>query len=145
MLSAQAKLDHYRMGERYDMNHVYYISDLHWHGAAHYYEYPNVFIWVFLYEFLGLKASLSADLYLCPAIRTDFSATIDSLGVHCEQRDGEYTVTNISGRTLSFQTDREAFQLAPSESKLLHFEAAQEQDASLQSSDALRTRFQSGK
>lgn len=125
MLSAQARLDHFRMGERYDMNYVYYISEINWHGAAHYYEYPNVFIWVLLYEFLGLRASLTADLYLAPVIAADFSATIDALGVHCEQRDGAYTVSNIAGRELRIETDGERFSLAPGERKTLRFRAAQ--------------------
>lgn len=122
MLSAQARLDHYRMGERYDMNYVYYVSDINWHGAAHYYEYPNVFLWVLLYELLGLRASLTADLYLAPVITDDFSATIDALGVHCEQRTGAFTVSNIARRTLSIETDRERFSLAPGESRTLRFD-----------------------
>lgn len=113
------------MGERYDMNYVYYVSDINWHGAAHYYEYPNVFLGVLLYEFLMLRASLTADLYLAPVIADDFSATINALGVHCEQRGGAFTVSNISRRTLSIKTDRERFFLAPGECRTLRFDMDQ--------------------
>lgn len=53
----QASKDGYIMGERYDMNHVYYIDDKNWHGAGHYYEYPCVFSWVLLHEYVGIRLS----------------------------------------------------------------------------------------
>ena len=43
------------MGERYDMDHVYYVDGSSWHGAAHYYEYPCVYSWVLLHEYLGVR------------------------------------------------------------------------------------------
>lgn len=30
----QARLDDYLMGERYDMNYIFYQDDKNWHGAA---------------------------------------------------------------------------------------------------------------
>lgn len=59
-VAKMGKRDEYVMGERYDMNHVYYRDGPPWHGAAHYYEYPCVFTWVLVNEYLGVKAILDA-------------------------------------------------------------------------------------
>ncbi len=36
-VAAEGLADGYIMGERYDMDHVYYVDGVDWHGAAHYY------------------------------------------------------------------------------------------------------------
>lgn len=67
-VAREAARDHYHMGKRYDMDHVYYIDGKNWHGAPDYYEYPCVFTWVLLHEYLGIGFDLQADLALTPRI-----------------------------------------------------------------------------
>ncbi|MFT4284029.1 MAG: hypothetical protein QM598_04270 [Protaetiibacter sp.] len=67
-VAAQGAADGYVMGERYDMDHVYYVDGSPWHGAAHYYEYPCVFSWVLFAEFLGVRPTLDADLAVAPRL-----------------------------------------------------------------------------
>ena len=59
------------MGERYDMNYVYYPSEKNWHGAAHYYEYPCVFIWNLIAGYAGVRFGLQADLEIEPMLAGD--------------------------------------------------------------------------
>ena len=54
--------DRYRMGERYDMDTIYYVDGKTWHGASDYYEYPCVFHWVLLHDYIGVGFDLEADL-----------------------------------------------------------------------------------
>ncbi len=68
MVARQAARDRYAMGERYDMDYVYYVDGSDWHGAPLYYEYPCVFAWVLVDEFLGVQPSLTADLRLAPRL-----------------------------------------------------------------------------
>ena len=68
-VAQEARRDDYRMGERYDMDHIYYIDGHNWHGSAHYYEYPCVFTWVLAHEYLGLKFALGVDLLVAPCIQ----------------------------------------------------------------------------
>lgn len=93
----QAKLDGYRMGERYDMNHVYYISDYNWHGAAHYYEYPCVFIWNLISGYLGISFTPEADLRIEPMVNREGRVRLDSprYGIEYEIRGNELVVTNL--------------------------------------------------
>ncbi len=68
-VARQAEREGGVMGERYDMRHVYYADDgRDWHGAAHYYEYPCVFGWVLVHDFLGVQATLEADLRIAPLV-----------------------------------------------------------------------------
>lgn len=68
-VAEMGRRDGYVMGERYDMNHVYYKDGPPWHGAAHYYEYPCVFAWVLMIEYLGVRPTLGpADLRIAPRV-----------------------------------------------------------------------------
>ena len=51
-------------GERYDMNYVYYIDDKNWHGAALYYEYPCVFLYVLVAQYLGVDFGFDCDVII---------------------------------------------------------------------------------
>ena len=42
----------YFMGERYDMDYVYYVDGKNWHGAEKYYEYPCVYASVLIADVL---------------------------------------------------------------------------------------------
>ena len=67
---AQAEEDGWQMGERYDMNHIYYNTGENarrkWHGAARYYEYPNVWLYVFICRYLGVRRGFDCDIVLEP-------------------------------------------------------------------------------
>lgn len=83
-VSQQAKVDNYMMGERYDMNHVYYISEKNWHGAERYYEYPCVFIWNLLHGYLGIKPDLQADFRIEPLLNHDGRVRLDGTNYEVE-------------------------------------------------------------
>ena len=104
-VAEQAQIDGYRMGERYDMNHVYYQDDKNWHGAAWYYEYPCVFIWVLLHDWLGLHAALDADLLLCPVLDQYGTVTAEAYGIAYECREDAFTVTNTAARSQTLRLD----------------------------------------
>lgn len=101
----QAKADGYRMGERYDMNHVYYQDDRNWHGAAWYYEYPCVFLWVLLHEWLGLRPALDVDLALRPLLDRRGTVTADAYGISYECRADAFSVTNTAGHSQTLRLD----------------------------------------
>lgn len=84
------------MGERYDMNHVYYKDDKNWHGAAYYYEYPNVFIWVLTKEFLGLSQGLDVDIELCPTLDSFGTVIAENYELEYEYKANEFTVKNTA-------------------------------------------------
>ncbi|MEN0053506.1 MAG: hypothetical protein AAGC65_07545 [Mucilaginibacter sp.] len=67
-VAAEAVKDSYYMGERYDMNHVYYVDNKDWHGADMYYEYPCVYTSVLINDFLGIQHALDADLRIKPSL-----------------------------------------------------------------------------
>jgi hypothetical protein len=65
-VAAESVKDSYYMGERYDMNHVYYVDNKDWHGADMYYEYPCVYTSVLIDNYLGIQHTLNADLSIKP-------------------------------------------------------------------------------
>lgn len=94
-VAAQAELDEFHMGERYDMNHVYYQDDKNWHGAAYYYEYPCVYTWVLMQEFLGLRPGLDVDLDIRPTLNQYGKITAENYGVEYEYQANEFIIKNI--------------------------------------------------
>lgn len=64
----EAVKDSYYMGERYDMNHIYYIDNKDWHGADRYYEYPCVYTSVLIDNYLGIQHAINADLSIKPSL-----------------------------------------------------------------------------
>jgi hypothetical protein len=68
MVAVEAIKDSFYMGERYDMNHVYYVDDKDWHGADKYYEYPCVYTSVLINDLLGIQHCENADLCIKPAL-----------------------------------------------------------------------------
>lgn len=67
-VAAEGAKNGYFMGERYDMDHVYYIDGKDAHGAEKYYEYPNVFAAVLIEKLLGLSADADAGVSVAPKI-----------------------------------------------------------------------------
>lgn len=103
-VSGQAKLDQYRMGERYDMNHVYYQDDKNWHGAARYYEYPCVFSWVLLREYLGFDFEQDG-LKLSPRLVSFGSVSMESFGVSYEYGKEQFALENLSSEVKRISLD----------------------------------------
>jgi len=99
-VAEQAKLDNFLMGERYDMNYVYYIDDKNWHGASLYYEYPNVFLYVLVCHYLGVRRGFDSDLVLKPLIAQG-TVTLESYGISYTVEGEKLTVQNISRRPLN--------------------------------------------
>lgn len=104
LVCRQAAEDDYLMGERYDMNYVYYQSTRNWHGAAHYYEYPCVFLWNLIYGYLGVRKEKSADLKIAPMLNCAGKVTLPGkvYGISYEIGDGTFQVTNLQEKERSF-------------------------------------------
>lgn len=106
-VARQGAADSYVMGERYDMNHVYYTDGTDWHGAAHYYEYPCVFSWVLFSEYLGVKASLNADLMISPQVQGSGTVTLNQEAYQLSYEYGPdvFALTNLSSVSRTFELD----------------------------------------
>jgi hypothetical protein len=98
------------MGERYDMDHVYYVDGSPWHGAAHYYEYPCVFAWVLVHEYLGVRPSLDADLLLAPRLADRGSVALEQHAYRLRYAwDGEtLAIENLADFPREFALDLSA-------------------------------------
>ncbi len=107
-VAEQAALDGYRMGERYDMNHVYYADEKNWHGAPYYYEYPCVFTWVLVHDYLGIACGLDVDLVIAPRLVTYGSVQVDAHRVRYEYAADHFTLWNEAERTRTFRVDLSA-------------------------------------
>ncbi len=103
MVAEQAKLDQYKMGERYDMNHVYYQSDINWHGAPYYYEYPCVFSWVLIHDYLGITHDLEVDLSIAPRLTSYGRVAMDSYQVEYEYSQEGFRLKNQAAETRKFR------------------------------------------
>ena len=94
----QAEKDSYLMGERYDMNYVYYNkgkdAERNWHGAKQYYEYPNVFIFVLITKYLGVRKNLNGEFTLNPLFENG-KVTLAPLGIEFEVENGK--VVKVKG------------------------------------------------
>ncbi|MBC8079564.1 MAG: hypothetical protein H7X86_04420 [Gorillibacterium sp.] len=98
------------MGERYDMDHVYYIDGKDWHGCPHYYEYPCVYTWVLLHEYVGIRYSLESDLLIAPKLVDYGTVELASSGiavtyVYSQQ---QFILTNTADHQRTFQIDLSA-------------------------------------
>jgi hypothetical protein len=104
----QAKADNFLMGERYDMNYVYYNTSKdgtrNRHGADMYYEYPNVFLKVLVNDFLGLSFGFDTDLVIRPLF-TAGSVRSENHGVEFTVKDGVLEIENISAAPLTVDAE----------------------------------------
>lgn len=105
----QAKIDDYKMGERYDMNYVYYNSgkdgEKNWHGSPLYYEYPNVFADVLVHDYLGFSGDEKCDVSLCPCLADYGAAEMESYSVRYEYSEKSFSVTNLKSDDLTVRVD----------------------------------------
>jgi hypothetical protein len=109
-VAAQGAVDDYVMGERYDMDHVYYVDGSPWHGAAHYYEYPCVFSWVLFTEYLGLRPALDVDLEVAPRLDAHGEITLQQAAYRLRYRYAPegFTLENLAGAPRTFRLDLSA-------------------------------------
>jgi len=88
----QAEIDGYYMGERYDMNYVYYNTgkdaERNWHGAAFYYEYPNVWMYVFICNYLGIRKGFDCDFVIDPRFENG-TVKLEQYGIEYTVADGK--------------------------------------------------------
>lgn len=109
-VATEAVHDHYRMGERYDMDHVFYVDGNTWHGSSDYYEYPCVFSWVLLHDYIGVGFDLEADLALTPRISGGGSVELNqkrfSLAYHAAP--SEFRLVNLAESARDLRIDLSA-------------------------------------
>ena len=109
-VAAEGAKDNYFMGERYDMDYVYYIDGKNAHGAEKYYEYPNVFAAVLIAKYLGLMVPAGADLAVAPHLSgygsVEFEDPTYSVGYSYDEKG--FLLRNLSGKARRFEVDLSA-------------------------------------
>ena len=101
----QAEIDNFLMGERYDMNYVYYNTgkdaEHNWHGASLYYEYPNVWMYVFICKYLGIRRGFDCDFILEPMF-IDGTVRLSQCGIEFTVSDSKVTkIKNLSDKPMT--------------------------------------------
>ena len=112
-VAAEGVKDHYFMGERYDMDYVYYIDGKNAHGAEKYYEYPNVYAAVLIGKFLGLTIPADSDVSVAPHINgfgTVMFETTEYALKYGYDKDG-FVLKNLSDKARRFEVDLSALAL----------------------------------
>ena len=113
-VAAEGAKDSYFMGERYDMDHVYYIDGKNAHGSQKYYEYPNVFAAVLIDKYLGLTVPADADLAVAPHL-TGYGTVelaIPEYAVRYAYSETGFVLRNLSSKPRRFQVDLSALSFA---------------------------------
>ena len=119
-VAAEAAKGNYFMGERYDMDHVYYIDGKNAHGAEKYYEYPNVFTAVLIEKFLGLSVPADADVSVAPHLKSygsvEFQLPEYALR-YSVSKDG-FVLKNLSDKPRRYKVDLSALGFAATRYRL---------------------------
>lgn len=111
-VAAEGAKSGYFMGERYDMDHVYYVDGKDAHGAEKYYEYPNVYSAVLITQWLGLTIPSDADLAVAPHT-SGFGAvefTMPRYAVAYSYDKNGFVVRNLADRARRFKVDLSALE-----------------------------------
>ncbi len=109
-VAAEGAKSGYMMGERYDMDHVYYVDGKDAHGAERYYEYPNVFAAVLISKWLGLSKPADADVAVAPHIASYGSVkfgTAEYAVDYSYSKDG-FVLRNLEDKARRFEVDLSA-------------------------------------
>ncbi|MCC8023687.1 MAG: hypothetical protein LIO46_07960 [Clostridiales bacterium] len=120
-VAQQARLDGYLMGERYDMNYVYYNTGKdgarNWHGASLYYEYPNVFLYVLICKYFGVARGFDCDLSVAPLVAGPAHVVLENYGISYTVDSKEFVLKNIGARPLEIMLPllEKRISLAPDE------------------------------
>jgi hypothetical protein len=109
-VAAEGAKNGYFMGERYDMDYVYYIDGKNAHGAEKYYEYPNVYAAVLITKWLGLTIPAHADVAVAPRINGYGSVEfgIPEYALRYSYDEQGFVLKNLSGKRRSFKVDLSA-------------------------------------
>ncbi|RRA48520.1 hypothetical protein [Acidipila sp. EB88] len=109
-VAAEGSRNGYFMGERYDMDHVYYIDGKDAHGAEKYYEYPNVYAAVLINKYLGLEIPADADLSVSPHLveygEVEFANP--AYAVRYSYNAEGFTLKNLAAKTRRVDVDLSA-------------------------------------
>jgi hypothetical protein len=119
-VAAEGAKNGYFMGERYDMDHVYYIDGKDAHGAEKYYEYPNVFAAVLIENLLGLTVPADADVSVAPHLKSYASVEFGMLeyGLRYSYSQDGFVLKNLSDRSRRYKVDLSALGLAATHYRL---------------------------
>ncbi len=109
-VAAEGAKDNYFMGERYDMDYVYYIDGKNAHGAQQYYEYPNVYAAVLIAKYLGLTIPADADLSVAPHLTSygTVAFTTPEYALRYSYTKDAFILKNLSTRQRRFKVDLSA-------------------------------------
>ena len=106
-VATEGSKNNYFLGERYDMDYVYYIDGKNAHGAEKYYEYPNVYAAVLISKFLGLSIPADADVSVAPHL-TSFG-TIEfgtpQYALRYTYSKDSFILKNLSDKRRTFKVD----------------------------------------
>jgi len=109
-VAAEGAKNNYFMGERYDMDSVYYVDGKNAHGAEKYYEYPNVYAAVLISKLLGLTIPDDADVSVAPHLngfgRVEFD--VPAYALRYEYGEGGFVLKNLSDKRRRFEVDLSA-------------------------------------
>lgn len=108
-VARQAQADGHQMGERYDMNYIYYNTGKdalkNWHGASYYYEYPNVFADVLIHDYCGINGHEKADLALSPSLSRPARIRMESFGIEYIFENNTFTLINLKEKPVKVFAD----------------------------------------
>ncbi|MDE3201660.1 MAG: hypothetical protein KGN79_12150 [Acidobacteriota bacterium] len=106
-VAAEGAKNGYMMGERYDMDHVYYIDGKDAHGAERYYEYPNVFAAVLLSKYLGLSKPMNADMRVEPRLASYGSVRVETpeYAIEYNYDKNGFALRNLADKARKFEVD----------------------------------------
>jgi hypothetical protein len=102
--------DNYFMGERYDMDYIYYKDGKNAHGAGKYYEYPNVYAAVLISKYLGLTIPAEADVAVAPHLNAygNVELTTPVYALRYTYGSDGFTLENLSGKSRTYKVDLSA-------------------------------------
>jgi hypothetical protein len=106
-VAAEGAKSNYLMGERYDMDYVYYVDGKNAHGAEKYYEYPNVYAAVLIEKYLGLTMPADADIAVAPRLTTPGSVELGTsqYAVRYRYDESGFTLKNLAEKPRRFEVD----------------------------------------
>jgi hypothetical protein len=119
-VAAEGAKANYYMGERYDMDHVYYVDGKDAHGSQMYYEYPNVFAAVLIGKFLGLSVPADAAVAVAPHLTSYGSVEfeIPEYDLRYSYEKDEFVLKNLSDKTRRYKVDLSALGFAATHYRL---------------------------
>ena len=109
-VAAEGAKGDYFMGERFDMDYVYYVDGKDAHGAEQCYEYPNVYAAVLISKYLGLTIPADADVSVAPHLTSYGSVEfgIPQYALRYSYTQNGFVLKNLSDKRRRFRVDLSA-------------------------------------